>query len=150
VAQPNAEVNFASSEQIPWRFELILFDPESQTTLFLSQTNARGSTTPTHFTKSDGVRLILNEHLGNLLRDYLRLLTEAMRLHNLKITNSMSPLSTMQQGDSAVQIQARIRGHLNNSHTLQSQMGTFKETWKTNRALNPPPGTMGGRSHSGQ
>ena len=69
----------------------------------------------------------LNEYLGSLLRVYITLLMEALRLHNRLIDNSMFPLLTSSPGDAGVGIKSRIRKRLLDSHTLQSQMRTFKE-----------------------
>ena len=60
--------------------------------------------------------MLLNDHLGRVLRDYLMLLTEAMRFHNQRIANSTFPLSTVRQGESTTHILDRNRRYQGNSH----------------------------------
>ena len=75
-----------------------------------------------------------NKHLGDLLREYIMLPAESMRLHNLLIANSTFLLSTTRPKDNGVEIQSMIRKHLQDSHTLQSKMRIFQGVWEANRA----------------
>ena len=132
------ELGFASPKQISWRLDLIPFNPECPGTLFISPLNNNGSTSPPTFLRQDGTRLLLNDHLGGVLREHLWLLTEAMRFHNQRIAKSTFPLSTLQQGESTAHILDRIRRYQGNSHKLQAQMRMFKATWEANKSLHPP------------
>ena len=76
------EIGFASPNQVEWRLDRIPFNPSSPGTLFISPMDLNGTTIPTHYTRRDGTRLLLNDHLGQVLRDYPILLTKAMKHHN--------------------------------------------------------------------
>ena len=58
------ELGFASANQIKWRLGRIPFIPTSPGTVFISPISANGSTAPSHYTRPDGTRLQLNDHLG--------------------------------------------------------------------------------------
>ena len=120
------EVGFASYEQVAMGYDRIPCKPDSAHTLFISPRNTRGVTNPVEIVLQDGTRVPLNKHLGNLLREYIGLLAEAMRLHNILIANSTFPLLTARPGDNGSVIRAKIRQHLDDSHTLQAQMRISK------------------------
>ena len=128
------EVGCATDDQVAKGYERIPCNPDSAHTLFLSPRNTRGATNPANIMLRDGTRVSLNKHLGNLLMEYIGLLVEALRLHNILITNSTFPLLTARPGDNWSSIQARIRQRLEDSHTLQAQMRICKGALKSNRA----------------
>ena len=92
------ELGFTRADQICKGYKRIPCNPDSAHTLFISPINKSGETTPRKVTMPHGRRVPLNQHLGNLLKEYIVLLMEAMRLHNILINNSTFLLSTARQG----------------------------------------------------
>ena len=131
------EEGFASSNQIDWRLDRIPFNAISPGTLFISQMDVYGETITTHFMRRDGTRLPLNDHLGQVLRDYLILLTDAIENHNHKIANSNFPLVTIRNEEPTAFIVEKIRGYQANSHNLQAHLRVFKGTWEANKSMCP-------------
>ena len=91
------EDGFITPIQLGKRYDPIPADPDSPKTLFIS---------PRHrqlIDLVDGSRMPMNKYLGNLLREYMLLIAEALRLHNNKIDNIKFPLPTP-TGDGGVSI----------------------------------------------
>ena len=84
----------------------------------------------------DTQRVPLNQHFGDLLKEYIVVIVEVMRLHNILI--STFPLLTARPGDNGTEIQTKIRKGLDSSHSLQAQMRLFKGAWEADRARLPP------------
>ena len=83
-----------------------------------------------------GARVPINKYLGNLLKEYMLLLIEALRLHKNKMENSTFPFLT-HTGDGGVSIKAWVTRYSLNSNSLRAQLRMFKGVWMTNRDLNP-------------
>ena len=105
------EEGFVSPTQANWELDRIPFLCPAPGALFISKTNTNGETSPTHVTRRNGTVLPLNDHLGQGLRDYIILLVNVPKAHNLKIINSTFPLSTIRRGEPVADIVDKIRGH---------------------------------------
>ena len=82
------EAGFVAPIQAGKRYDRIPANPDSPNTLFISPQPGL------HVPVVGGSRVPINEYLGNLLKEYMLLLIEALRLHNNKIENSTLPLLT--------------------------------------------------------
>ena len=84
----------------------------------------------------DGLSVPASEYLGNLLKEYMLLLIEALRHHNNKIESSTFPI-LVPTGDCGASTKAQIMRYVVNSDSLWAHLRTFKAMWETNRDLNP-------------
>ena len=115
----------ARQGQIEKGFKKIPFNPESAHTLFTSPKDTGGNTDPEELTLGDRYKILFIEHLGNLLRKYIKFLVEAMT----RLTNCTFPLMTANPKHSGTEIKSKIMKILDDSDLLRQQMRTFKGTW---------------------
>ena len=118
---------FVTDIQRQKRFDGIPLHPESPSLLFMT-TSAR------HILLQDGSRVHPNQHLGNLLREYILLLIQTLDKQPEKVDNSVFPLRSVSQGDTGASANQEVQNRIEECYTLQQQLWTFKGVWVTNKS----------------
>ena len=117
---------FVSKGQREKRYDGIPLRLEAPGLLFRTTQDA-------HFHLQDGSRVPLNQHLGNLLREYIQLLILALDNQSQRVDNRVFPLCSADQEYIAAAKQ-EVRDCIEECETLQQQLRTFKGVWVANKA----------------
>ena len=83
----------------------------------------------------DRNRMPMNQHLGNLLTEYLLLTAYSLRHQTGKIESSVFPLVSIRQPDGGTTAKQLVRKRITDCDTLHHQLRTFKEVCVTNMVL---------------
>ena len=121
------QARFLTELQRQKRYDMIPFGPETLSLLFMTNSTR-------HIPLQDGSRVHPNQHLGNLLRDYILLLIQTLDKQTQRVDNSVFPLCSVSQGDTGASTKQEVQNRIEECDTLQQQLRTFKGVWVTNES----------------